>query len=145
MKTLFIPAKYKPEVKLTNELIEYLKKYKKIALFTSIQFVNKIEEITRQLYEHGIKDISSQPERASEKFQILGCDVYENNLKIDLNEIEAFLYIGDGEFHPQTLLFSQGQHTREVVSFNPITNKFIIFSKQKIERILKKERGSLCF
>jgi len=44
MKVMFIDVKYKGEIKLSKEFLEFLKKqnYKKIALYTTTQFNHKI-------------------------------------------------------------------------------------------------------
>jgi len=122
MKILFIDVKYIGEIKLNQDAIKELGKYKKIALYTTTQFNHKIKGIIEQLNNVGIKVISSQPERTSSKFQILGCDVYQKNLKLK-EQPGAFLYIGDGRFHPNALLFSENKYLANI--FNPF---FIPFS-----------------
>ena len=104
MDHMFVEAYYNKEVILSNELLEHLKQYKSIALFMSIQFIKQKDKIKEQLSD--IKIIESKPARADAEHQILGCDAYYPNLDLK-EEPDAFLYIGDGMFHPQALLLAQ--------------------------------------
>lgn len=126
---LFIPAEHKADLKLTDELIKLCSQQTKnknnaIALYASVQFIPKLKQAIKQLKENGINVISSKPERASSKYQILGCDAFYENLKLD-NEFDAFLYIGDGDFHPNALALAQKENNlfKPIIKFNPITKK----------------------
>jgi 2-(3-amino-3-carboxypropyl)histidine synthase len=145
MKILFIDVKYIGEIKLNQDAIKELGKYKKIALYTTTQFNHKIKGIIEQLNNVGIKVISSQPERTSSKFQILGCDVYQKNLKLK-EQPGAFLYIGDGRFHPNALLFSENnldnQNPKPVLIYNPIENKLTTLNKSDVEKTLKRKKAN---
>jgi len=144
MKLLFINGKYLGKVRLTQEALDCLKKFKKIAIYTTTQFSHRIPEIIKQLEKLGIEVVSSQPERTSEKAQILGCDIYHGNLNIN-EEFEAYLYIGDGNFHPRALLFYEhnSDSDRKVVVFNPKSNKIEVLDNKEIEKILIKEETNL--
>ncbi|MBS3116929.1 diphthamide synthesis protein, partial [Candidatus Woesearchaeota archaeon] len=105
MDTLFIKAEYTGKVELCNDALDYLrkKKYSRIAMYASIQFVNKLEIVKKQLAENNIAIITSKPDRANAVSQLVGCDNYHHSLNLkeeELTEIEAYLYIGDGKFHP---------------------------------------------
>ena len=92
MKILFVDAKYKGKVELNSNVLNFLKKYKKIGLYTTTQFNHKLSFVIKQLEDIGIEVISSKPERTNAKFQILGCDIYNENLKL-VKDVNAFLYI----------------------------------------------------
>ena len=51
VKVLFLEAPYTGEVELCQETLNYIKKYKKIGLYASIQFVNKLDKVKEQLKE----------------------------------------------------------------------------------------------
>ena len=134
MKTLFIDAKYSGEVKLTNTTLNYLKKFKTIAIYSSVQFSSNLKTIISQLKDHKI--ITSQPKRTSSPFQILGCNVKKEDLNLK-EKPDAFLYIGDGLFHPLALLFSRD---KKVIQYNPLIKKHKILTQKNIEKILKKQK-----
>src|SRR3989338_3034857 len=98
LKVLFIPAKGKFDVAKLN--IKSLEKsgFKKFGLISSIQFVDELSKVRDYLESKGLKsEIGGQ---------ILGCRV-EKAYAIK-SKIDAFLYIGDGLFHP-TALYRAGK------------------------------------
>ena len=143
-KFIVIDGKYKKKVKLTVEALNKLKKYKKIAVYTTTQFNHKLPQVLEQLKKAGIKVVSSQPERTNARFQILGCDIYHGNLKIE-EDIDAYLYVGDGKFHPNALLFQEADSgtNKEVITFDPMGNKTQVLSRKDIQRILDREKINL--
>ena|SRR3989338_4573829 len=150
MDTLFIKAEYTGKVELCNDALDYLrkKKYSRIAMYASIQFVNKLEIVKKQLAENNIAIITSKPNRANAVSQLLGCDNYHHSLNLkeeELTEIEAYLYIGDGKFHPLTLVFAQKDtlDKKEVIVNNPIQNKMFLVSEADVKTILNKYKSSL--
>jgi len=136
MDTIFIDAKYNKEIRLDESVLKTLKKYKKIALFASVQFLN-LENVKEQLKDH--KLIVSKPDRTNATHQLLGCDVFHENLKLP-EEPDAFLYIGDGLFHPRALLLASD---KPVIQFDPMDNSHKILTRKDIKEILKKYKGSL--
>lgn len=136
MDTIFIDAKYNKEIRLDESVLKTLKKYKKIALFASVQFLN-LETVKKQLKEH--KLIISKPDRTNATHQLLGCDVFHENLKLS-EEPDAFLYIGDGLFHPRALLLASD---KPVIQFDPMNNSHKILTRKDIATILKKYKASL--
>lgn len=144
MKFIAIDGKYKGQVKLTSEALAKLKKYKKIAVYTTTQFNHKLPRVLEQLKKAGVKVTSSQPERTNAKFQILGCDMYHGNLKLE-DGVDAYLYVGDGKFHPNALLFQEADSgtNKEVVMFDPTNNKTQILSRKDIQRVLDKEKANI--
>lgn len=137
METLFIDAKYTGNVELSKPTLKYLKRFKSLALYSSVQFASKLTKVIEQL--KGIKVIISKPKRASVKFQILGCDVKKEDLNLIIKP-DAFLYIGDGQFHPNAPLFSRNV---KVVAYNPITKKHKVLTQKNIERNLKRQKAAL--
>jgi 2-(3-amino-3-carboxypropyl)histidine synthase len=155
MKLLTIDASYNGEIKLTEELFSYLesKNYKNVALFASVQFVKHLDSVKKQLKNRvpEIKIITSRGSRTHVEGQILGCDLYEENLHLkDVEgneEIDCYLYIGDGLFHPKALLFSQKERSkeefREIIMFDPIANKTNKLNYEDNERVMKRLKGNL--
>ena len=150
MKVLFLDAPYKGKVELTKNTINYLKKnkIKTVGLYASVQFCNNLDKVKEQLNELGIQIISSLPKRANAQHQILGCDNYHDSLNLNkekLEEIQAYLYIGDGRFHPYALAYAQkdAEKIKEIVCDDPIGGKLSIINENNVKTILKRHKASL--
>lgn len=140
---LFLEAPFEKKVKLCLATLDYLKqkKYKTVALFTSVQFVNNLNQVKRQLEQHKIKFITSQSARTHQKGQLLGCNVYLTLTE----EADCYLYVGDGRFHPLALVYSQKneKEIKEVICNDPFQEKMSLLSVKDVRTTLKKYRGSL--
>jgi len=68
--------------------------------------------------------------------QALGCDLFRLE---PANEIEAFLYIGTGEFHPKQLLMLE---KKPVFVFNPESSKFYELDKAEVATIERKRKAA---
>lgn len=145
MKTLFLNAPYEGEVELITATIDYLKEIKVVGLFASVQFCEKLERVKEQLTELGIKIITSQPKRASLPSQLLGCDCFKSSLNLNNVEIDAFLYIGDGRFHPLALAYAQRENKnwKPIICNDPVAKTMSVITKEDIERNLKRQKGAL--
>jgi diphthamide biosynthesis enzyme Dph1/Dph2-like protein len=148
MNVLFLNAEYTGKVELCKETVDYIKdkKYNKIGLYASVQFVNKLDKIKEQLSEFTI--ITSKADRTNEMSQLLGCDNYHNSLNLSkqkLDEIDCYLYIGDGKFHPLALVYRQKdlKSKKEVICSDPIQNKMFILSEKDVSGLLIKYKSSL--
>jgi len=150
MKVLFLNAPYAGKVFLCPETIDYLKKknYQTVAIYASIQFSSHLDKVKKQLHQLGIKAISSQPFRTGMAGQLLGCDCNFDSLNLPGNEIDkidAFLYLGDGRFHPLALVYGQKDQpeVKEVVCDNPVNKKMTVLGKSDIASLLRRYRASL--
>lgn len=146
MQFMFVEGKYKGKVELKKAALKTLSQYRTIALFSAVQFTCHLPKVRRQLEDIGTKIVTSKPNRTHVESQILGCDCYDESLNID-EEFDAFLYIGDGLFHPRALLLSQkSRHAneyRDVYSYDPLANILRRLSKDDVSSILKKHKASL--
>ena len=129
MKTIFIPAKYTGKVDLSE--IKADKLPKKIGIVTTVQFLDKINEIKNYLEKNG-KEVFIGKGKQKNLGQVLGCDV-SSAIKIK-NKVDAFLYIGSGEFHPIGVALNTN---KDVFQFNPITNIFSKLNDKEIENYKK--------
>lgn len=118
---------------------------KNLALFSAVQFRKHHDEVSGILKEHGFTSQTSQPFRTSIEGQLLGCDSHKAALKMDLSEIDGFVYIGDGYFHPQALLLAQEfeDEIKPVLILNPVQNMCEILSREHIEKYLSKKKATL--
>ncbi len=150
MEILFLEAEYTGKVELCQEVLSYLqkKKYSQVALYASVQFVNKLDSVKQQLQEHKISIITSKADRANAVSQLLGCDNYHSSLNLSSTELvnlDAYLYIGDGQFHPLALVYAQKNlpDKKEIVGNDPIQNKLFLVNEQQVKTILDLSRSSL--
>ena len=150
MEVLFLDAPYSGTVELAKETLAYLKKkkYKTVALYSSVQFVNNLEAVKKQLAENNIAAVTSHADRTHLKGQLLGCDNYHNSLNLNKEEkekIDCYLYIGDGKFHPLALVYAQKDlhEMKEIVCNDPIQQKMSVVGVQDVKKILLKYRASL--
>jgi 2-(3-amino-3-carboxypropyl)histidine synthase len=152
MNVLFLDAPYKGKVALCKETIDYLvkKKIKTVGLYASVQFSSNLEKVKAQLHEIGVKVITSKTDRTHVKGQLLGCDSYHESLNLHSLEdksIEAYLYIGDGKFHPLALVYGQKDlllsEVKEIICDDPLREKMTLMNFEEIKVILRKYRASL--
>ncbi|MFH1276114.1 MAG: diphthamide synthesis protein [Candidatus Woesearchaeota archaeon] len=143
MKVKFIPAEYVGKVELNKKTLDYLvkQKIKVVGLYTAVQFVNKLDIVKEQLNLMSIKYITSKPKRTSAEGQVLGCNVSLENLKLgkEFDEVDIFLYIGDGKFHPLALLYAG----KDVLCNDPIGKSMEVLHHGLIEKIEKRKKGAL--
>lgn len=130
-KLSFIEAKYDFDIKQLKRTFEY--NGKKVGLVSITPFVHKIWECKKFLEENGYKVfIGKKSRRTAYDGQILGCD-FSSAMQIS-SQINNFLYIGDGFFHPVGLYIAT---KKDVVVFNPIEKR--VYKVEEIaNRIIKK-------
>ena len=153
MKIKFLKADYKINFEVPKDFLKVLNKTfpvskknsPKIAIYSSIQFLKDLPKLSKLLIEAGYTPIFSKPFRTKFEGQILGCDSYPDSLKLNLDFIEGFIYIGDGYFHPNALLLSQENETKikSVLILNVVQQIVEVISKSHIEKYLKKKKGNL--
>ncbi len=146
MKLALIDVKYKGKIELTASALKDLRKYKTVCVYTTTQFNHGLAKVLEQLKKNGNKVVSSQPERTNREFQILGCDVYHGNLKLkSAASCDCYLYIGDGKFHPNALLFEEidSGKKRPVFIYDPASNKFENLKYETVEKVMKKELANI--
>lgn len=120
------------EVHLPQDLLEAMPEH--IAFFTPAQWMDKYESIKKQLEDAGKKVETYQARHTSAPGQILGCSIQT------WDDVEAFLYVGEGEFHPKALLFKNAQ---PVYRYEPLLETWDVFPKEEIERIMKQHKGAM--
>lgn len=136
MKTFFIEAKYKEKFELPDEVIDLLPK--RIALFTTVQFLDSIAGIKKQLEKKGKKVLLLKAEHTKYLGQLLGCNIK----KFDKGEegFDAFLYIGDGMFHPKALVL---KNHKPAFAYNPFSKKYFELEPKDVEDMNKKVKCAL--
>ena len=136
MKQLFIEAKAKIDnINLAKKDINKLPK--RIGLASTVQFVDCVKDIKKILEKNKKKCVLGKGKQKY-KPQVLGCEFSAaGNVK---DKVDAFLYIGSGEFHPIGIALNTG---KKVFCFNPAFNSFSEIKEKEIEKIRKKRKAAL--
>ena len=94
--TLFIEAFANVDVKKDLEKsLEAIKDYSRIGLVTTTQHLHLLNEMKDFLEDNG-KEVVLGSSKSTRKGQVLGC----NFSSIKNLDVEAFLFVGSGNFHP---------------------------------------------
>ena len=133
MKLHFVPVRYKGKVTLPEGLIKKLPK--RIILFTTIQYHNQMDEWKKALKAAGKEVFTFKPKHSAEEGQLLGCGVEQWNVEAD-----AFLFVGDGLFHPKALVI---KNNLPVYCYDPKTDKTSILNDRDIELAKRKQNAAL--
>ncbi len=133
MQRLFVETNYQGKLELAKSLIQKLPL--KIVLSMPVQFLGFQEEIKKQWISAGKEVSLFKSLHGSVPGQILGCDTF-----IFPGDYDAFLYIGDGKFHPTALLYS---NKKPVYCYNPFTEKLDLLSENHLETLEKQKKGLL--
>jgi diphthamide biosynthesis enzyme Dph1/Dph2-like protein len=130
---LLIPAKYTKKITIPKHVIDRIPN--RLMLFSSVQFLNQISDIAKDLENSGKEILLVKSKNflyegmISEKGQLLGCNAETfdiNNVLLDKREFDAFLYIGDGVFHPKALLVN---NQKDIYCYDPKIDKIEILKK----------------
>lgn len=134
MKVIFIEGKYNKKINVNKNEIDKLPA--RIGLVGTVQFVDNLDSIRNILIKNNKKVIVGKGKQKY-KGQILGCDV-SSAFKIR-DKVDAFLYVGDGKFHPVEIAMKTG---KDVFILNPFNNKIIKLNENEIIKIKKKIKSS---
>ncbi|MBU1030203.1 MAG: 2-(3-amino-3-carboxypropyl)histidine synthase subunit [Nanoarchaeota archaeon] len=132
MKVFFAEVSYENKVKLPRKLIGKLPK--NIALFTTAQYLSQLYSWKKQLEKAKKHVILLETKHTETPGQILGCNTEEF-----IADFDAFLFVGDGVFHPQALIL---KNNKEVFTYNPSTKIDSKLTKEDVETIRKKVIGA---
>ena len=133
MKTFFVEARYKGKIELPDGLVNELPQ--KIALFASVQFLDGLEEAKKKIEDKNKKVLLLKTEHTKHPGQLLGC-----NIKEFKEDFDAFLYIGDGCFHPKALLL---KNHKPAFAYNPLSKKYFKLDEKSVKDMQKKQKGAL--
>lgn len=131
MKILHIPCFHRKNVlPVLEKNIHLLDKYDRVALVSTAQHLNQLDAVKEFL--------ESKNKKCLKAGQILGCSQM-NALKLE-GDVEVFLYIGSGFFHPIGLSVKT---EKPVVILNPYSDSMEELSTKEKERWLKRQKGRL--
>ncbi len=130
MKLFHVETKYEGEIKLPEMLLEQLPG--KVMLAGTIQFREQIGDIRKQIEATGRKVELFRGVHDAASGQMLGCDIFEIG-----KDISAFLYVGDGMFHPTAFLY---ENQKIVFYYNPFTCEVIKLTQNDMKKINNKRK-----
>lgn len=135
MKNLFVEVKYTGEVKFTQDLLDLSPK--RLVICSNIQYLDYLLQMQIFLEEAG-KEVQIFSSRHGQyPGQILGCDVSQFKTE---KEFDAFLYLGDGLFHPTALLYN---NEKPVFMYCPRGETVKVLDANYLENLKKKQKGRL--
>ena len=135
METLFIEAR--SELDIIPPKKDLARLPEKIALFTTVQHVHRLPGLKQVLEKEGKTVSLLKGTHSKHEGQALGCDL----LALKPNKsIEAYLYIGTGEFHPKELLMLE---KKPVFVYNPESRRFYQLDPKDMAQIEKRRKGAL--
>ena len=102
MDKIFIEARYKGASDISADEIKKLPD--KVAIFSSIQYLDSLKKLKHKIETEGKSCVLPKAKNATYPGQVLGCSI--NRLSQD---VEAFIYVGDGMFHPKALAIRNEQ------------------------------------
>ncbi len=135
MELMFIEAKAREKVTLPRRLLRLLPQ--KVCIATDVQFVHQMGSLKEQLEAAGKTAFVIRGAHAKYAGQVLGC----SHLKLECPEsTEAFLYVGDGLFHPKALLLGS---SRDIYVYNPFSKESGKLPHSEAELIKRHEKAAI--
>jgi 2-(3-amino-3-carboxypropyl)histidine synthase len=119
---------------LVEEAAPHLSRWRRIGLVTTVQHVHMVDEIREALRGRGFTVyVGEGAEKAPHPGQVLGCCYL--NAQAVAGDVEAYLYVGGGEFHPKGLILNTG---KPVVVANPFDATVRLMTGDDLMRLAKR-------
>ena len=131
MKFMFVETKYKGKIKVPKKVIDKLPN--KIGLFFTIQFIDSLENVKKDIEKTGRKVKLMKGKHTKYLGQIYGCNLEK------FPGVDAYLYVGDGLFHPKALVLG---NDKPVHIWNPVNKKYSVVTKKLMEKEIKRQKGA---
>lgn len=136
--TLCVEARATITVDATVEkALPMLEKWRKIGLATTVQHVQTLDSVRETLLRAGKTVVIGDAGRLSYPGQVIGCDY--SNVKSIAEDVEAFLFIGGGQFHALGVALSTSKPTTVA---DPYEERVYSVGKET-ERIVKQRWASI--
>ncbi|RLE39599.1 hypothetical protein DRJ17_00175 [Candidatus Woesearchaeota archaeon] len=132
MKILFLEARNDIQLKRIKN-IEILPT--KIGLLGIVQYADQLQKLKETLENSGKEVIFGKSAKTKNVGQILGCDIKAAESIED--RVDAFLFLGDGLFHPRMLLLKL---KKPVFFLSPTKNKIYQLKDSDLKRIKIKQK-----
>jgi 2-(3-amino-3-carboxypropyl)histidine synthase len=136
--TLYVEARAAININSAVEkALPLLKKWHKIGLATTVQHVQTLDEVRETLVRAGKTVMVGDTRRLNYPGQVIGCD-YSNAISI-AKDVEAFLFIGGGQFHALGVALSTSKPT---VAADPFDDTSFSVDKEA-KKIFKQRWGAI--
>jgi len=110
----------------------------RIGLLATVQYIGCLEQAKKVLEENGKKAVIAEGDRRTcYPGQVLGCDC--SSAENASEDVDMFLFIGEGDFHPLAAAFGVG---KEIRVLNPITGELRSVDDVR-DRILRKRFAAI--
>ena len=111
---------------------------KRVGLVTTVQHIEILDKVMEWLESRGVTALVGKGDgRVAHPGQILGCNVTAASSISD--EVDQFLYIGSGNFHPLAVSL---ETSRPVMIVDPMNNE-VRDVKELTERVLRQRHGAI--
>jgi 2-(3-amino-3-carboxypropyl)histidine synthase len=131
MKTLFIESKFIGKIKVPKNIIEKLPKT--IALFFTIQFIDSLEDVKKDIEATGRVVKVMKGKHTKYMGQIYGCNLEK------FEGVDAYFYIGDGLFHPKALALG---NDKPIHIWNPVSEKYSVMDREAVYEELHRQKAA---
>jgi 2-(3-amino-3-carboxypropyl)histidine synthase len=136
--TVYVEARATVKVNgAVEKALPLLGKWRRIGLATTIQHVQTLDEVREILTHSGKTVVIGDAGRLSYAGQVIGCDY--SNVKSIAKDVEAFLFVGGGQFHALGVAVSTA---KPIVVADPYENRAYSIDGEA-ERIMKKRWASI--
>ena len=123
-----------------DEVGKVLRAFNRVGVVTNVHHVHLLEELSKLLRRSGKEPIvGGDGVRAWHRGQVIGCD-YSSAKEIEA-DVEAFLFVGGGTFHPLGLslatakpVFAFDPYSGRAYDLEPFKKKVLVQRFQQIER-----------
>lgn len=132
LPVIYIEARVDIDVEdLVEQTLPLLEGWERVALSAPIQHTHQLREVAERLEEHGLRGLIGEAKgRATNAGQVLGC-YYGAPLSVE-EEVDSYLFIGGGRFHPLGLALSTG---KPVIAFNPYNATVTVVSEEEVKKL----------
>jgi len=139
INTFYIEAKAKSSLKnAVKKALPLLKDCKKIGLVTTVQHIHALNEAREELLKAEKTVAIGDAGHVKYAGQVTGCDL--SNAKAVSKEVDAFLFVGGGRFHPIGVALATAKPT---IVADPY-EKTAFAVKDEVNKILKQRWAQIC-
>lgn len=146
MRSVYVELKDRVDlVPCLKNSLNALRDFKRIGLLTTIQHVHGLKSAQVFLEENGKQVLLAKSDKktgqgikAKYEGQVLGCDV--SAAKSLEKDVDAFLYIGTGQFHPLGIAV---ETSKPVFALNPDTGKILQVPESERKKFLARRAARL--
>ncbi|MFX1251728.1 MAG: diphthamide biosynthesis enzyme Dph2 [Promethearchaeota archaeon] len=137
IRVVYIPVTVPPLTeKLANQALKIIldQKWKKIAIFTTIQHMNRLNELLSKLTNSKINILSNKAGEPCQ--QILGCLIP----KVSTQNLDAIVCVAGGNFHVEAV---QLRNSIPVLHIDPFIGEYTILSERTKVEFFKKRYAQI--